>query len=146
MSNPALYLRYFVVCVITMFALMVINGLLVAFTDFDLGSASGVISAILPALDAGQTYVRRTGQPLDKGRMWRLSSVFTLINLGIGVVIFAAFAIFAGAGFLASFANIGLPGLVIILIVVFALYVLASRIFLGLGARTALKHLNQPKT
>lgn len=146
MSNAALYLRYLIVCVITMAVVMVITILLATFTSLNLGSASGVITAVLPALEAGQTYARRTGQPLEKGRMWRLSAVFTLINTGLGIAIFVGLAILEGGNFLASIANIGPLTLVIILLVVFGVYVLLTRFFLGLGARSELKRQETSKT
>ena len=135
MTDLQISKRYAVVTAITMVALMLVSFALSVFVGYDMGGGVGIVSVIVPAMEAGSNYVREVGATPDKRRMWRLSFLFTLINLAMGVVIFAGFLIVSGIGLAALFGEIGASAMMGILVVVFGLYILVGRFFLGLGAR-----------
>ena len=143
MTNGQVYKRFAIVTVLTMIAIFAITYVLEPLFGLEAGGAAGIVSLIVPAMDAGGTYVRKTGELLEKRRMWRMSAVFFLINFVIGLVATVAILIIGEADFVALFAAFGFPGLLIILAGFAVVCILIARFFLGLGGRQTLKLLEK---
>ena len=141
MDMSYLIKRYAVVSVVAMISVAILGYLIEVFFDHDIGSVGGMIAVFVPAMDAGQAYVRRGhGKPAN-GFAWKMSLIFMGVNIAIGVVLMSAlFAILGGgAELLAIFADLGGAGIAIIFAVMFVLGVLLSRFFFGFGAKNQLK-------
>ncbi|WP_298262097.1 ABZJ_00895 family protein [uncultured Litoreibacter sp.] len=132
--------RYAVVAVITMITVAVLGYVIEVFFDHDIGAAGGMIAVFVPAMDAGQAYVRRGHGKPENGFAWKMSLIFMGVNLAIvGVLMSALSAILGGEGeLLAIFAELGGAGLAIIIGVTFVLGILLSRFFFGFGAKNQL--------
>ena len=139
MTNAEILKRYAVVCLLTIVAVMVIAVLLDMLAGIDMGAGGGIVSVIVPAMEAGQTFARRTGTAPEKPRMWRLALLFTLINFAIGLVLLVVLSAIVPMGLAEAFAVIGPVGFLLILVIFLGLYTLAGRFFLGFGARNELK-------
>lgn len=143
MTNEQVYKRFTVVTVVVMIAVIAISLILGMLFGIDIGSGAGIVSLLVPAMDAGGTYVRNTKTLLEKGRMWRMSVVFFAINLAVGLVVFAIIFAISGAGFMEVFGQIGPVFLLIILGVMAAILIPITRVSLGFGARQAFKQLEK---
>ena len=141
MDTGYLLKRYAVVSVITMFAVLVISYLLEVFVGFDIGSGGSIATALVPAMDAGQTYARRVKKQPESGFAWKLSAVFVVINAALGLAFSLVFVMAFGglADVFELLSGVGPVGWVIIISIAFAIYWLASRFFFGFGAKNELK-------
>ncbi|MEL6619205.1 MAG: ABZJ_00895 family protein [Pseudomonadota bacterium] len=139
MSNSKILRRFAVVCFLTILAVMALSVLFAALADFDVGAGVGIVTILVPAMEAGQTYVRRTGTLLEKPRMWRLSIFFTLINLAFGIVVMLATMLVAPMALMPVLSSVGLAGLLVVTVIVCGIYTVAARFFLGFGQNGALK-------
>lgn len=141
MDTAYLLKRYAVVSLITMIAILAIAYLLQIFVGYDLGSSASIVSALVPAMDAGQTYARRTKQRPENGFAWKISAVFVAINATLGLAFYLVFSMaFGGLADAADLLGaVGAVGWVIIVAVAFVIYWLASRFFFGFGAKNELK-------
>ncbi|SFR47945.1 ABZJ_00895 family protein [Litoreibacter janthinus] len=141
MSTSYLLKRYAIVSLITMVVVMVITYLLAELAGFDIGSGGSIATALVPAMDAGQTYARRMKEMPASSFAWKISAVFVLINAAIGVAFSMVFAVaFGGLADVSELlAAVGALGWVIIIAIAFAIYWLASRFFFGFGAKNELK-------
>ena len=141
MDTTYLLKRYAVVSVITMFAVLVISYLLETLAGFDIGSGGSIATALVPAMDAGQTYVKRVHATPASGFAWKLSAVFVVINAALGIAFSLIFV--TAFGGLADVSDLlgalGPLGWVIVIAIVFVVYWLASRFFFGLGVKSELK-------
>ncbi|MFL4471275.1 ABZJ_00895 family protein [Tateyamaria armeniaca] len=139
MTDAQILKRYTVVTLITFVALILISLALDVLAGVDAGAGMGIASIIVPAMDAGGTYVRKTGTLLDKPRMWRLAPIFTMINFGLGLLILMGFSALSGFNIGVVLAQVGFVGMLLILVGVMGLYLLVGRFFLGMGARSEMK-------
>ncbi len=139
MSNSKILRRFSVACLLTMLAVMALSVLLEAFAELDVGAGVGIVTILVPAMDAGQTFARRTGGLLDKPRMWRLAFLFTLINLAFGIIIMLATMLVAPMALMPILSSVGLAGLLVVTLIIGGIYMLAARFFVAFGQRTELK-------
>jgi hypothetical protein len=141
MDNSYLLKRYAVVTMITIIAIMVLSFLLETFMDHDIGSVGGMISVFVPAMDAGQTYARHQKAKPKGGFAWKMSAIFVAVNMVIGGAFMLVLSLVFGIGteLLAVFTAVGVPGMIIIAVVVCLLSWLVSRFFFGFGAKNELK-------
>ena len=140
MTDAQILKRYAVVTAITMVALIALSIGLSVYAGYDMTAGAGIATVIAPALDAGGNYVRKTGALLDKRRMWVLAMIGMLINLGIGILIFAAVEVVSGEGLVRALSEPGvLFFLMISMPIILGLYMVVGRIFIGFGARQELK-------
>ncbi|WP_394197987.1 ABZJ_00895 family protein [Litoreibacter albidus] len=141
MDTTYLMKRYAVVTLLTMIAVMIIGYLVEMFFNHDIGSVGGMIAVFVPAMDAGQTYVRRGhGKPAN-GFAWKMSVIFLIVNGAIGLVFMAALMLILGGGgeLFGILSGLGVAVLSIITAVVFIGMLLATRFFFGFGAKNELK-------
>lgn len=141
MDTAYLLKRYAVVSLITMLAVLVLAYLLETFAGFDIGSGGSIATALVPAMDAGQTYARRLKEMPASRFAWKLSAVFVVINAALGMAFSLIFAVaFGGLADVSELLGaVGALGWVIIIAIAFAIYWLASRFFFGFGAKNELK-------
>ena len=103
--------------------------------NYQISAGTGIVVVIVPAMDAGQQFFKLAGRAPEKGEAWRYAAVFVALNMVVGCIL-------AGLMVLASgeiFFGIGLSMPLIVGVVVALIYVLAARLFFGLGARQAQK-------
>jgi len=139
MTNLKILQRFTVVTVITVAAVAALLQILSSVFGYDAGAGVGIVSVIVPSLDAGSNYAKKVGKALAKGRMWRLSGIFILINAGLGVLITVALVAFAGISVTELLAALDATTVLYVLAFVLALYWLVGRLFLGFGAKKELK-------
>ncbi len=139
MTNTQIFIRFAGVTVATLVALAIAAGLLASFAGIDLGSGLGIVSIIVPAMDAGQNYARKTGSALSKGQMWRIAFGGFLINVLVSLPLVAIIASITGLDLTPIFEVLGIGALVGIGMVFAIFYILIARFFIGLGQRQALK-------
>ncbi|MEP3345880.1 MAG: ABZJ_00895 family protein [Litoreibacter sp.] len=141
MDKSYLIKRYAVVSLIAMIGMAVLSYLIEVFLNHDIGSVSGMIAVFIPAMDAGQTYVRRGhGKPAN-GFAWKMSFIFMIVNLVIGVLLTSLLFAVMGASemlvlLIGAMEN---PVFMIVLAVMMLVGVLVTRLFIGLGAKNQLK-------
>ena len=140
MTNTHILTRFAVVTGITMAALIAVNFVLNAYFAYDAGAGLGLVSMIVPAMDAGANHVRKTSHLIEKPRMWRLAAFFALINVGMGMAwmtgLVAAYDVNLASIYIQQ---IGFGVVLGIMVFFIGLYLLAGRFFLGLAARQELK-------
>lgn len=141
MHTTYLFKRYILVAGLTMILFGALSYGLEAFAGVRLGSALGIITAIVPALDAGQSYARRWEKHPSNAYAWKLSAAFVVLNLAVGAILMLAlFAYFGELNALGDvLAQIATPLFATIMVGVLIVYLGASRYFFGFGAKTYLK-------
>ena len=130
--------RFIIVTLITMASVAIFVFLAESIFGFDIGSGSAIVTILVPALEVGQTYAKRTQEYLAPGRMWRLSIWFVFINLALGVALILVLWNFLALPF--SVDILISPVFQIIAIVFAGLYILAARFFLGFGQKLYFKN------
>ncbi|PTX55717.1 hypothetical protein C8N43_0359 [Litoreibacter ponti] len=141
MTTAALLKRYAIVAAITLVALLILAIVLESYFGLEIGSGGSIVGALVPALDAGQNYARQTKSKPESGYMWKMAALFVPINAAIGAVLFLLIAaVFGGLGDIAAvFAELGFGITLVIVAVMFVIYWLAGRFFMGFGAKNELK-------
>ncbi|MEL7125751.1 MAG: ABZJ_00895 family protein [Pseudomonadota bacterium] len=139
MTDNDILKRYALVTLATMVGVYVLSYALEALAGISVGAGVGIVTAIVPAMDAGQTFARKTAGALDSGRMWRLALNGTFINFGISLALTAAVVVVFQVPMAALVATLGAVGLLIILALFFVFYLLSARVFIGMGQRIELK-------
>lgn len=91
----------------------------------------GSVGVLVPAMLAGMAFVNRTGARPERREVWALSLWFTLIQIVAAATLLWAIDLFAAASVTTAVAT----GL---LLVLFAILLVGSRLGLGLGVHTAL--------
>ena len=133
MTDFEILRRFAIVTLITIAGLAIFRFLLEDVFGFGGGSSSAVITILVPALEVGQTYAKRTQQYLAPGRMWRLAFWFVIINGALGVAVIAILWILAALPFSVDFL---ISPLFLTIALVFAgIYLLIARFFLWLGQK-----------
>jgi len=139
MTDTQILTRFAVVTLIVFAAVMVISALLQVVFQYEASSGLGIVTIIVPAMEAGQTYARRTGQGLEGGRMWRLAVLFGLVGLVLSSALAFGAAALMGSGQMAQvLAQVDLGLMAVMTVIVLAIYILAARFFLGFGQRLEL--------
>lgn len=103
--------------------------------NYQISAGTGIVVVIVPAMDAGQQFFKLAGRAPEKGEAWRYAAVSVALNMVVGCIL-AGLMVLASGGI---FFGIGLSMLLIVGVVVALIYVLAPRLFFGLGARQAQK-------
>lgn len=100
---------------------------------FDRGIPKSVsaVSVLVPAMLAGMSFVNRAGARPERREAWALSLWFTLIQIVMAAVLLWAIDVFSAASVTTAVAT----GL---LLVLFGVLLVGSRLGLGLGVHTAL--------
>lgn len=91
----------------------------------------GSVSVLVPAMLAGMAFVNRGGARPARREVWALSLWFTLIQIVAAAILLWAIDVFAAASMTTAVAT----GL---LVVLFVILIVGSRLGLGLGVHTAL--------
>lgn len=104
------------------------------------GSAPAAISALVAAMIAGLTLVRRTGARPPSRLLWGFSLWFAILQFAIGGAILVAIGFFGSDSFadMAAAENFTTIAAVLML-AMFALTVLLSRLGLGIGVKNGLR-------
>ncbi|MEM8577087.1 MAG: ABZJ_00895 family protein [Pseudomonadota bacterium] len=135
MTDTQILTRFAVVTLIVFAAVTAIGFALRLLFEYEMGTGLGIVTIIVPAMEAGQTHARRAGTALGSGHMWRLSALMGLISAVLSSALALALAALTGTA---------LPALptgtfLIVAAVVMIVYILAARFFLGFGQRLELK-------
>ncbi|MEO0939808.1 MAG: ABZJ_00895 family protein [Pseudomonadota bacterium] len=139
MTDTQIVRRFAVVTLIVYAAVAAVTMILQAVANYESGAGLGLVTIIVPALEAGQTQARRTGQALDGARMWKLSGIFGLVSLVLSSALAFAASLVLGLNEIAQMMAGAAPGqLALFALVVLAIYILAGRLFLGFGQRLEL--------
>lgn len=134
MTDTQILTRFAIVTLIVFAAVTGIALVLRVLFAYDMGTGMGIVTIIVPAMEAGQTYAKRTGTALANGHMWRLAALMGVISAVLSGVL--ALGVSAAMG---RVPDQGLEGTILILAaVVLAIYTLAARFFLGFGQRLVL--------
>ncbi|MDA8747155.1 ABZJ_00895 family protein [Litoreibacter sp.] len=141
MHTTYLLKRYIVVAMLSMILISAISYGLETFTGVKLGSTIGIVAAIVPAMDAGQTYAKRWEKRPPNAYAWKLSAAFTVLNLLVGIVLMISlFAYFGTVKDLSDLiGQLATPLSGVIMVVILIVYWLASRYFFGFSAKNYLK-------
>ncbi|MEM9584001.1 MAG: ABZJ_00895 family protein [Pseudomonadota bacterium] len=141
MHTTYLLKRYLCVAILTMIGLAALRLALELVVDVQIGSALGIVTAIVPALDAGQTYGRRWEKRPENLYAWRMAAAFVALNFAAGLVlVLLTLSVTGGLGaFFDIVVSLGSLAMLGIMLVIFAIYLAASRYFFGYGAKLALK-------
>lgn len=107
-------------------------------------ASTAVVSALVPAMLAGMTFVGRIGQRPHPRDLWGFSLWFAIIQFAIAAAFLAAIGFFgsedfAGMAGAENFMTIALVAMAAI----FAMTVLVSRAGLGMGVKSGLKALER---
>ena len=108
--------------------------------NYQISAGTGIVVVIVPAMDAGQQFFKLAGRAPEKGEAWRYAAVVVALNMVVGCIL-AGLMVLASGGI---FFGIGLSMPLIVGVVVALIYVLAPRLFFGLGARQAQKVAASP--
>ncbi len=137
MHTTYLLKRYIMVAALTMVALAVLTVAMQAFVGVQIGGATGIVAAIVPAIDAGQTFAKRWEKRPENGYAWKLAAAFVMLNFAVGLVfLVVASAVLGDIAMLQSvIVRLGVPFILLILLAVFLVYWCASRYFFGFGAK-----------
>ncbi len=92
----------------------------------------GSVSVLVPAMLAGMAFVNRAGVRPDRREVWALSLWFSLIQIVAAAILLWAIDVFVAAPVTTAVAT----GL---LLVLFVILLVGSRLGLGLGVYTALR-------
>ncbi|MEL7097828.1 MAG: ABZJ_00895 family protein [Pseudomonadota bacterium] len=139
MTDTQILTRFAVVTLIVFAAVMAISALLQIAFQYEAGSGLGIVTIIVPAMEAGQTQARRTGQAMPGGRMWRLSLLFGLVGLVLSSALAFGAAAVMGSGALATaLADADLGLMAVMTVIILVVYILAARFFLAFGQRLEL--------
>ena len=132
-------IRYTLVFIASMIAIGIISYILKSYFDFEIGSSgTGIVSVLVPALDAGMAHYRKSGEAASASTRWAYARYFTGIQIVFSILVLSVFWIFIPE--LISLATsidffVVAAFLVVYLVVIF----LASRYFFGFGINTAEK-------
>jgi len=133
--------RYALVSAVTIVAVLVAGLLLETFFGLSIGAGVSAVSAMVPALDAGQSHARGLKRMPDKGYMWKMSALFVPINALVGAIVVLPILMVSDgvADVLSALSYMPLLGWAAIMAVVFVIYWLSGRFFFGFGAKNELK-------
>lgn len=130
-------LRYLGVTVLTAVGVAAVYYALGALFALRPSTGGGIAVAIVPAMDAGTTFARRTNRLPGKAEAWKLSCVLFATHVVFGGAVVAALAAATGgtgiAPAIALLQNAGGIGALALIAVV---YFLATRFFFGAGAKS----------
>lgn len=133
------YAKYFVLFSV----LFIVLGVGLSYLNLNMPSGLGtILPPMFAAQMLGMRHGQRVGQPLAKGEAWRLAVPMTACALAIQLGMFAVWAVLMIAGgvdLMSTFAAVGLPTLMILLLVMVAIVYLVNRTFLGFGVRNGIK-------
>ncbi|WP_299191330.1 ABZJ_00895 family protein [uncultured Litoreibacter sp.] len=141
MNSAHLIKLYTVYFLLTVIGLGAGAAALSALFDVEIGGSLGIVTVILPSMLVGHRYAKRWESRPPNGYAWRLTAIFTLINIGLGL---CGALVFVGVMFgwqeisaiMSEFAS---GYLLAIAAVMFLIYWLAGRFFFGFGAKNQLK-------
>ncbi len=146
MHTTYLLKRYALVAGLTMVGLGLLSVVLSMMAGVELGGALGIVSAIGPALGAGQTYGQRWEKRPDSGYAWKLSVAFVVLNFVVSIVLVVILTAATSELSLLGTIIAGVGPLIFgaIMLVIFAVYLCATRYFFGYGAKLAVRALRDP--
>ena len=136
-------LNYFITLVLTTFALIVVSGLLAAYTGFDTGSGTSFIPVMVGALVAGQRHAAHTKAMPESGFSWQASMWMTVITALVGAVVLALMLLVLGTSLAADLQSVSLGIFAAVVVVVLLIQFLAIRFFFGMGAKQTIKALDR---
>ena len=145
MTDNAILKRYALVTLATMIGVYALTYALELVAGVDAGAGVGIVTAIVPAMDAGQTHARKTQAELNSQRMWRLALNGTFINFGISLAVTAVFLVAFQVPIMPLMAALGPIGLLIMIAIFFGFYFLSARVFIGMGQRAEFKRQARSK-
>jgi len=139
-----LILRYLMVMMACIVALIAMDLIAFHLFGYDLGSGTTILTTIVPAMDAGQRFARETMRGPEPGESWRISRVLWLCGMGLSGFLAAAIIALAGVDLSPLFEVVGVRLIVMIFGVAALFTLLLTRWFFAIGARGEIKR--QQKT
>lgn len=149
MHSTYLLKRYSLIAALTMIGLALLSTALSLIAGIQLGGTLGIVSAIVPALDAGQVYGKRWEKRPENGFAWKLAAAFVVLNFVVSIMLVAIMTAWIGefAIVVDAISDVGVLIFGGIMTVIFLIYWLASRYFFGYGAKLAIRaHQTSSKT
>ncbi|PIB24890.1 hypothetical protein BFP76_06945 [Amylibacter kogurei] len=134
--------RFAIAYIVAIILVMVVFFILEKLFGVSANSASGLISIMVAAMDMGQNFYKQENRVPEKSESWRMARAATGVTLLISALLFVAIFI-ASPG---SFANVGLPGLIVVLVIMMLITLLAIRFFASFGAKNYAKALARQKS
>ncbi|GHA40478.1 hypothetical protein GCM10008927_00800 [Amylibacter ulvae] len=99
------------------------------------GSGAGMISVMVAAMDMGQTFYKQNNRIPEKSESWRMARWAMIVVFAFTLLVLL-FVFITSPQF---FATMGIPGLLVILLFVLLISFLATRFFIGFGAKNLAK-------
>lgn len=131
-------IRYILVFIATLAIIAIIGFILQTYFQIDIGSGGTIVSIIIPALDAGTAYYKKTGEVPSTKIRWAFARYFTAIQF-----IFAAVFLAIAWNFIPELSvltsSVGLTVLLAFSAFYLILIFLTSRYFFGTGIKSAAK-------
>lgn len=139
-------LRFVIVWLASVVALMMAAFVLDTFASVDVRTGTNIVTAIIPGLYVGQLNAQKTQMAMDGGRMWRLSIVGNVIVGCASVLLLYLPFSMADESLRGVIAVLSPAGFLAIVALVFGVYVLTTRFFMGFGQRLALKQIEKQRS
>lgn len=134
--------RYILVFIATLVIIGITSFILQTYFQIDIGSGGSIVSIIIPALDAGTTYYKKSGEAPSTSVRWAFARYFTAIQFIFAIILLAtAWNFIPELSSLTSSVGLmvmlGFAGFYLVLIF------LTSRYFFGTGIKSAEKVANR---
>ena len=111
------------------------------YLGFELSSgAISLIPIMLTTLNEGARFVRATGRRPDGREAWKMAGLFALFGVLLSMLLAAVVMVVAPA-ILGDLSSLGLRFMAAMVAAMAVVYVLVSRVFFGLGARSEMRRL-----
>jgi hypothetical protein len=134
-----LILRYLAVMLLCIVFLIVVDLLVLHYFGVETSNGTTILTTIVPAMDAGQVFARRTGRAPTTSESWRIT-VALWFSAFVASFALAGALVFATGVEIAPLVDVlGLRMIVTVVVLVGVLLLLLTRWFFGIGARGILR-------
>lgn len=111
------------------------------YLGFDLSSGGvSLIPIMLTTLNEGARFVRATGRRPENREAWKMAGLFALFGVMLSMLLAAVVLVVAPA-LLGDLSSLGIGSVAAMVAVMAIVYILVSRVFFALGARSEAKRL-----
>ncbi|MCI2215405.1 ABZJ_00895 family protein [Sulfitobacter pseudonitzschiae] len=111
------------------------------YLGFDLSSGGvSLIPIMLTTLNEGARFVRATGRRPENREAWKMAGLFALFGVMLSMLLAAVVLVVAPA-LLGDLSSLGIGFVAAMVAVMAIVYILVSRVFFALGARSEAKRL-----
>lgn len=134
--TKAICKRYITVFIVTLLSVGILSYILQTYFQINLGSAGSIVSVIVPAMDAGTNYYRKSGEIPASSIKWAFARYFTAMQV-VFIALILAIVWNTIPEFSVLMSSVGL--LILAMFIAFYLLIifLVSRYFFGFGIKTA---------